>query len=93
MVKEENMKRYSVLISLVMLVFIFAGCNAKPAIENSPSEPTIEEPVESSGTTLVLPTAVPEVADECTACHSDKDRLIDTASPVVEVEEESEGAG
>jgi hypothetical protein len=92
-VKEENMRKYSIFISLVMLVAIFAGCNAKPAIENSHTDPLIQEPVESSSSKLVLPTAVPEVADECTACHSDKDRLIDTAAPEVEVEEESEGAG
>ncbi|MFN2144530.1 MAG: hypothetical protein ACK2T7_04220 [Anaerolineales bacterium] len=81
------------LIVFVLMAGLFAGCGANVAVNNSPNETVIEEPTESSKITLVLPTEVPELADECSACHSDKQRLIDTAAPVVEVEEESEGAG
>ncbi|MBN2043926.1 MAG: hypothetical protein JW757_02800 [Anaerolineales bacterium] len=56
-------------------------------------ETATEETVDSSSPKWVLPTDVPEMADECSTCHSDKERLIDTAAPVVEVEEENEGAG
>lgn len=36
--------------------------------------------------------AEPET-DECLECHTDKDRLIQTADPVDEVESENSGAG
>ena len=32
-------------------------------------------------------------ANQCVECHTDKQALVDTAAPVVEVEEESEGEG
>jgi hypothetical protein len=81
------------LIALVVMAALFTGCGANSVVENSQEEVIIEATEESNKIELVLPTEVPEVADECSACHEDKQRLIDTAVPEVEVEEESEGAG
>jgi hypothetical protein len=40
-----------------------------------------------------IPTSAPDSA-ECMSCHTNKDRLIDTAAPLVEAgESESKGVG
>ena len=49
--------------------------------ETSPSEDGMTEPVE------------PEAVDECLACHTDQERLIETAAEEEEVVSESTGPG
>jgi len=53
-----------------------------------PEEET-EEPAEEEESTA----ASAESDDTCINCHTDKQALIDTSDPVVEVESENEGAG
>ena len=72
-------------ISLILTgMFLVAAC-ATAKVE----APTATEmPVD----TEAVSTSAPE-ADECLACHTDKQRLIDTAKPVEVVEAESKGVG
>ena len=74
------MKRYTGVLLLLGL-FILSACAEVPS---ATEEATVTEAV---------PTSAPE-AGECLACHTDKQRLIDTAAPIVEAaESESKGVG
>lgn len=55
------------------------------AAETAEESDEMEDPAEAES-------AAAPVAD-CVACHTDKDRLIDTAEPVVEMVSENEGSG
>ncbi len=74
------MRRHRFLLCLI-LALILSGISAAPA-------PPLDEPVES-------PAAVEsgEEIDQCLACHSDKDTLINTAKAEEAVESENEGEG
>lgn len=77
-------KWFSGMLMLLGL-FLFSACAA-----TSTEAPSATE--EAVGTEAVA-TSAPE-AGECLACHTDKQRLIDTAAPVVEAaESESKGVG
>lgn len=56
--------------------------NAEAADEDAGADPP-DEPV----------AAAPDQANACLNCHSDKEQLIATAGPVLELEAESEGEG
>jgi hypothetical protein len=84
--KEDNL--ISKLIStLVVAVFVLSACGPRPATAISDPMAT-KLPVETEAVVEVQPEA-----DECLTCHTDKQRLIDTAAPVVEAEAESKGVG
>jgi hypothetical protein len=57
--------------------------------------PTPTETVAPTPTTEPTATAevVAETSDECLACHSDKEQLIETAAPEEKVPSESSGVG
>ena len=72
------------LTTLVVTVLFLSAC----ASAETPSPTATEKPKETEAVVEVQPEA-----DECLACHTDKQRLIDTASQVEENESESTGVG
>jgi len=83
-------------LSLICLGgFLVAGCGAGRAGGTAQPDP---EPTAVLEAVAALPTATPApeptaVPDECVDCHTDKERLIDTADPVVKEESEDSGVG
>jgi hypothetical protein len=78
----------SKLLSTLIVVFFLLSACAPAAEAPSPTATAEEKPVETEAVAEVQPEA-----DECLACHTDQQRLIDTAAPVVEAEGESKGVG
>ena len=86
--------RKSVLVSCLFGAIFLAACSTSNVVETATE--TMETEVVPTATTrvaLTLPTDTPEVVDECVACHTDKQRLIDSAKPEEETVSENEGAG
>lgn len=77
----------SKLLSTLIVAFVLLSACA-PAETPSPTAAAEEKPVETEAVVEVQPEA-----DECVACHTDQQRLTDTAAPVVEAEGESKGVG
>lgn len=74
---------------VVVGLFFLSACAAAKAATASEAASATDSPTE----TEAAATSAPE-AGECLACHTDKQRLIDTAEPVVETAEaESKGVG
>ncbi len=71
----------SILIATALFI---AGCVSAKA--------EVPPTTETSADTESASTTQPE-ADECLACHTDKQRLIDTAKPEETAESESKGVG
>jgi outer membrane lipoprotein-sorting protein len=71
-------------VFLLTAALILSAC--APAGTESPSATQAPEEAETVST-------VEAEADECLACHTDKQRLIDTAKPVDAAESESKGVG
>lgn len=78
--------RVKITSLLIMFTILLTAC--APAVTSSPVG--TKTPVETESATEVQTEAAPS---ECLACHTDKQRLIDTAALVVEVEAESKGVG
>ena len=94
---STHYKFFTLTIILMATAVFIIGCGgeateAANTIAMQPElEPTAAMPTPTEET-AVLPTEEPEL-DECLACHTDKDQLIKTADPVVEVISENEGEG
>lgn len=72
----------------ILIVFFFLLSACAPAETPSPTAEVEEKPVETEAVVEVQPEA-----DECIACHTDKQQLVDTAEPVLDAESESSGVG
>ena len=72
----------------ILIVFFFLLSACAPAETPSPTAEVDEKPVETEAVVEVQPEA-----DECIACHTDKQHLVDTAEPVLDAESESSGVG
>ncbi|MCQ3939300.1 MAG: hypothetical protein DPW18_19985 [Chloroflexi bacterium] len=78
------MQRRYITASWITFGLILTSCSTGGKALSAAQNPTETAPVTASA---------PE-AGECLACHTDKQRLIDTAEPVVKAgESESKGVG
>lgn len=97
--------RLFTFLIVLMGALVLGGCGTTPTENPVVTETQFEESqtedteVEEAQAPTEEPTEIPEPAEEevavdaCVVCHQDKDLLIETAKPVVEVESENEGAG
>ncbi len=72
--------------TLIIAFFLISAC--APTKSSSPTGTAEAQPVATEPAVQVL-----TETDECVACHTDKERLIDTAASVVDTEGESKGVG
>ena len=91
------MRKFSFRLFLLVLALALAACGEVKADLTSPLLPALEVPAAQPAATATLvveqAAAEPAPVDECVACHSDKDLLIEVAEPEVEAEPESKGTG
>jgi PBP1b-binding outer membrane lipoprotein LpoB len=97
------MLKSKILICLGLLLLLLSACARAPAATDAPQEPAAA----SSPTAVAAQSTVLEVSkvqevsavtqdesiDYCTDCHTNKQKLIDTAKPEEEVINENQGEG
>ena len=81
------MSKLKNIVFLTFVLFMLSSCTTK-----SPTPTADVTDVTESPTSEVTATAA-SVTNECLNCHTEKQRLIDTAKPVVVAEAESKGVG
>jgi PBP1b-binding outer membrane lipoprotein LpoB len=84
--KIEDTVKSKILSTLIVVFFLLSAC--APTESPSPTATAETKPTETEAAVKIQPET-----NECLACHTDKQRLIDTAEPVVETESESSGVG
>ena len=80
--------KFKLFSALIVAAFVLSACASADTTPPSVTATTEQKPVETEPVVGVQPET-----DECLACHTDKQRLTDTAQPVVEAEGESKGVG
>jgi hypothetical protein len=93
-------RKVKTLVGLLigLLVIGLAACATQTAVPAQIAPPISQAPPTAAPTEgVVIPTDEPiaelETINQCLVCHTDKDMLIETAAPEVEVIKESEGVG
>ena len=81
------MSKLKNIVFLTFVLFVLSSCTTK-----SPTPTAAVTDVTESPTAEATATVAP-VTNECLNCHTEKQRLIDTAKPVVVAEAESKGVG
>ena len=85
----EETVNLKILIILIAISFLLPACaSVATSSPTATNEPVEAEEIETEAAVKVQPEA-----DECLACHTDKQRLIDTAAQVEDHESESTGVG
>jgi hypothetical protein len=99
---RKNNPRIPVLSILLGIILILGAVSCRAQADQEPApiqeeEVTAEEALDSPEPTVEVEDEVEEVmaaeVDQCLACHTDQQALIDTASPVEQTESESSGEG
>jgi hypothetical protein len=92
---------YKILIMAGLVLGLLAGCSSgdevtpdvTPTVAREQTLEIDDEQEQTDQVSLEI-TEEPEiVVDECLVCHSNEERLKDTAAPVVDLESESSGEG
>lgn len=79
---------------LILMAWFLIGCRATPATEEFAAVITPVPPTATAVPPTATPTPTPSpVPNPCLDCHTNKERLIDTADPEEEVISENEGEG
>ncbi len=86
--QEVTLFKLKITVLMIVALFALGACATKPPTEAAieTESPTAENASEAASSAAID-------SAECIACHTDKQRLIDTADPIVEAEGESKGVG
>ncbi len=89
-----NFKRICAFFLVGMVLTILTGCASAPPAEH-PEALATAEMAAAHPRPMLIPTPTPFIDpnNECLSCHSDKDRLIQTAKPEEKAPSESKGEG